>query len=245
MGTGDDPLRIGGGKVPAEPQNARAEMCGGVDLVGRVFRTEFDGMRAFTEFRGPVAVAHQQAPVVGRADRVEQIEVRAGIGVEVDVTAAVVAAGNDGGDAHVEIGVGLPLAVHAGKAVDQAGDEKLARAVDDLRALGHWNDEARADIGDAAILNNDDGVLQIDCRAAPVGDIDDGAADQNQWRGAGFGATWPGGCDDAGMPPTAPGASMPARYEKVAYEKLYLLDCRTRPCPTLDDSSDPMRDTDC
>ncbi len=95
MGAGNDPLRIGGGDIPAQPQNARAQVRGVVDLAGGVFRAELDGMRAFTEFRGPVAVAHQQAPVVGGADGVEQIEVRAGVGVEVDVAAAVVAAGDE------------------------------------------------------------------------------------------------------------------------------------------------------
>ncbi len=184
MGAGNDPLRIGGGDVPAKPKHARAQMCSGVDLVGGVFRAELDGVRAFTEFRGPVAVTHQQAPVVCGADRVEQIEVRAGVGGEVDVTAAVVAAGDHGGHAHVEVRIGLALAVHPGKSIHKAGDEILSRAVDHLRALGHWNDATRTDVGDAAVLNNDDGVRLIDCRAAPVGDIDNGAADQNQWRGS-------------------------------------------------------------
>src|ERR1700739_2404860 len=35
----DDPLRIGSGGVPFPPQNARAEMRGGVDLVCRVLGT--------------------------------------------------------------------------------------------------------------------------------------------------------------------------------------------------------------
>ena len=71
------------------------------------------------------------------ADGVEQINVRAGIGAEVDVTAASVGAGHHRGDAHVEIGIGLGLAVHPGEAVDQAGNDELAGAVDDVRALGN------------------------------------------------------------------------------------------------------------
>ena len=53
---------------------------------------------------------------------------------------------HDGGDAHVEEGVGLALAVHAGETVDEAGDKELAGAVDDPGAFGDGHFGAGADV---------------------------------------------------------------------------------------------------
>ena len=115
----------------------------------------------------------------------------AGVGVEVDGAAAAVGAGDHGGDAHVEIGVGLALAVHAGKAVDQAGDEEFARAVDDARALGMGRSAREPTAMIWPSLTMTTGVLQIACGAAPVGDVDDGSAGENQRRGNGrLGKDW-------------------------------------------------------
>ena len=76
---------------------------------------------------------------------VNGVEVRAGLGAEIDEAALAVGAGHHRGDAHVEVGVGLRLRVHAGIAVDKAGDEEFSRAVDDARALGNvdWRREGR------------------------------------------------------------------------------------------------------
>ena len=127
MCAGNDPLRIGRGDILPQPQHARAQVRSVVDLARGVFRAQFRGMRAFMQLCGPLAVAHQQAPVVGGADGVEQVEVRRRICRKIDVAAMVVAARDDGSDTHVEIGVGLSLAVHPGKAVDEAGDEGTFR----------------------------------------------------------------------------------------------------------------------
>src|SRR4051794_17054463 len=99
MRAGDDPLGVGGSDVPAEPEDAGAELGGGVNLGSGLFGIEFDGMRAFAEFRGPVVVTDEQAPVVGGSDGVEQIEMRFGISGEINLAAAIIAAGDDAGDA--------------------------------------------------------------------------------------------------------------------------------------------------
>ena len=127
----------------------------------------------------------QQAPVVGGADCVHQIQMWAGVGGQIDEAVFVVAARHHRGDAHIEIGVGLALAVHARIAVDQAGDKELAGAIDDLRALGDRHLETGADLDDAPVLHDNDGVLQVIGRVAPVGQVDQRAASQNQQRRAG------------------------------------------------------------
>ena len=153
---------------------------GGVDhLAGGVLGAESAG-RALAELRDPFGMAGEEAPVVGDADGVDGVDVRAGMGARVDEAVLEVGAGDHGGDAHVEVGVGLRLGVHAGIAVDQAGDEELAGAVDNARALGDGNFAGEADLGDAAVANDDDGVGNIVRRAAPVGEIDDRAADENE-----------------------------------------------------------------
>jgi hypothetical protein len=76
--------------------------------------------------------------------------VRAGLGAGIDEAAFRVGAGDDGGDAHVEVGVGLGLGVHAGKAVDETGDEEFAGAVDDAGVFGNGDLVRQADVGDAA-----------------------------------------------------------------------------------------------
>ncbi len=86
---------------------------------------------------------------------------RAGLGVEIDEAALAVGAGDDRGDAHIEIGVGLRLGVHAGKAVDEAGDEEFSGAVNDARAFGNCDLSAGADIGDVPLADDDDGVGKI------------------------------------------------------------------------------------
>ncbi len=139
MGAGDDPLRIGGGEMSGEEQHARADAGGVGHLAGGVLRAELDGMRALAQLRDPLGMTGQQAPVVGDADGVNGVDVRAGLGVGVDEAALVVGAGDDGGDAHVKIGVGLGLGVHSGVAVDEAGDEEFSGAVDDARALWDWD----------------------------------------------------------------------------------------------------------
>src|SRR5579872_6515630 len=113
---------------------------------------------------------------------------RAGIRGKIDATAAIVATGNNGGHTHVEMGAGLSLAVHPGKAVDQPGNKELSRAVDYLCALGNRDKETRSDVGDLAVLNNDDGVLLIESGTAPVGHVGDGAAEQNQWNSSRLGS---------------------------------------------------------
>ena len=134
-----------------------------------VFGTQFGGMRAFTELcrssrRGPSAGSSCPWCRRSQAGRSEGL----GFAVEVDMTAAGVAARHDRGDAHVEIGVGLPLAVHSGKAVDETGDDELACAVDDLRApLGMGMMTARTDIGDVAVLDDHDGSSADRARSGP------------------------------------------------------------------------------
>ena len=109
---------------------------------------------------------------------------RAGIRVEVDVTAAIVPAGNDRGHAHIEMRIGLSLAVHTREAVDKSGNNELPGTVNYLRDLGHRDEKTRPNIGDFAVLNNDDGVLLIESGTAPVGDVNDGSTEQNQRNGS-------------------------------------------------------------
>src|ERR1017187_6036547 len=87
-----------------------------------VVGAQFPGMVQLTELLRPLRALGQQAPIVGRAGRVHQVEVGGGRSVYIDRAAPRVADGDDRGDAHEEVGVGLALGVHAGKAVDEAGD---------------------------------------------------------------------------------------------------------------------------
>src|SRR4029079_8300948 len=111
-------------------------------------------MSTFAELCGPVIVPDEKAPVVGGACRVEEVEMRLGIGGEVDVAATIVTAGHDGSDAHVEVSIGLSLTVHSSEAVNEAGDEEFAGAVDDLGVWGCFDKEARSDLGDLAVFDD-------------------------------------------------------------------------------------------
>jgi hypothetical protein len=110
---------------------------------------------------------------------------RAGIRIEVDVTATIVTACNHRGHSHIEMRIRLSLAVHTRKAVDKTGNNELPGTVNYLRDLGHRDDKTRPNIGDFAVLNNDDGVLLIESGTPPVRNIDDGSTEQNQrnWTG--------------------------------------------------------------
>src|ERR1035437_3754100 len=99
-------------------------------------------------------MADEQAPVIGGADRIKQIQMRAGIGAEIDVTATVVSAGDHRGNTHVEVGIGLSLAVHAGKAIYKARDDEFPSAVNDSGAFGDGKRLAGTHIGYATILHN-------------------------------------------------------------------------------------------
>ena len=102
------------------------------------------------------------------------------MGGKIDEPALRSRCGDHGSDAHVEVGVGLGLGVHAGEAVNEAGNDEFSRAVDDLRAFGNGDSAGRANVGDAALVHDHDGVLEVACRVAPVGDIHNGAAGEHQ-----------------------------------------------------------------
>src|SRR5580658_3159563 len=91
-GVRDDPLRIGGGDVAADPDHARAEVSCVFKLAGGVFGTKLDGTRAFAKFRRPLRLISEQAPVVRGSNGVEQIKVRLGVGGRINVAAACVGA---------------------------------------------------------------------------------------------------------------------------------------------------------
>ena len=137
-------------------------------------------MRALAQLGDPLGMAGQQAPVVGDADGVDGVDVRAGLSAGVDEAALGVGAGDDGGDAHVKVGIGLRLRVHAGIAVDEAGDEEFSGAVDDARVFWDGHFAGQADFGDAAVADDDDGVGNVARGAAPVGDVNHRAAGKNQ-----------------------------------------------------------------
>ncbi len=182
MGAGDDPLGIGGGEIGREQQHARAELRGVDHLTRRILRAQLGGMRPLAQLRDPLGLARQQAPVVGDADGVDGVDVRAGLGAGIDEAALIVGAGDHGGDAHVEVGVGLGLRVQARKAVDEAGNEKFSGAIDDARAFGDWHFAGQADLGDFAFADDDNGIGNVVGGMAPIGDIDDCAAGKNQGR---------------------------------------------------------------
>ena len=225
VGARDDPLGVGGGEMGGEQEHARAEMRGVGHLAGCVFGAELGGMRALAQLGDPLRTAGQQAPVVGDADRVDGVDVRAGLGVEIDEAALVVGAGNDSGDAHVKVGVGLGLGVHAGIAVDEAGDEEFSRAVDDAGALGDGDGAGQADVGNAAVADDDDGIGNVARGVAPVGDVDHRATDENQWNGG------RGGLELVARPERSP---RPIRtstleiHDPVAWQNQSDVDCRTR-----------------
>ena len=118
-------------------RHADTQLCGIGQLPRGVLRTQFGGVVFLAQHVGPHAVPDQQAPVVGGADGVKQVKVGSWICGEVDVPAPRVGAGHHRGDAHIKIGIGFALAVHARKAVNQSGDDEFAGAVDDARALGN------------------------------------------------------------------------------------------------------------
>ena len=96
------------------------------------------------------------------------------------MAAACIGAGDHGGDAHIKEGVGLALRVHAGKAIDQAGDEEFSSAIDDARIFRDGDVGAGADGGDAAAIDNDNRIGQIVSGATPVGDVYERSAHKNQ-----------------------------------------------------------------
>jgi len=176
---------FGAVRVSAEPHHARAEMSSVIELPRCVFGTELGRMRAFAELRGPGRVANQQAPVVGAADGVEQIKMRARVSIPVNVTATVVRAGDHRGDAHIKEGIRLALRVHAGKAVDETGDQVLPCAVDDARVGRNREVGTSAHSDDLPLIDNHDGVVQIPRRTAPIGHIHKGATREHELRSRG------------------------------------------------------------
>ena len=71
-----DPLGIGGGDVVAQPDGARSQPGGVVELAKRVFGAQLGRPAQLPQLQRPLRPLGQQAPVVGRADRVHQVEVR-------------------------------------------------------------------------------------------------------------------------------------------------------------------------
>ncbi len=183
-GVGDDPLRVGSGQIVAEQQRPRSQPRGICELARGIFRAQLSGAPTLSQLEGPLRTLGQQAPVVGGADRIEQIEVRAGVDAEIDSPMAVVAAGNHRGNPHVKVGVGLILRCHAGKAIHQPWDYELARAIDDARALGDGDGSTVAHIRNAPVTHNDDRIREVSCRTAPVADVYHRAANQHQRRRA-------------------------------------------------------------
>ena len=169
-----------------EQEHARAVVSRVDHLAGCVLRSELDRMRTLAEFRNPLGLPGQKAPVVGDADRVNGIDVWAGLRAGIDEAAFRVGTGDDGRYAHVEIGVGLCLGIHAGKAVNQPGDKKFARAVNDDGVFGNGNLVRQADIGDASGADDDNSAGKVACRIAPTGEVDNSAAGKNQ-RGGRYG----------------------------------------------------------
>src|ERR1017187_6014141 len=122
----------------------------------------------------------------------------AGMGRKIDISPAVVAARNNRSHTHIEVGVGLSLRVHSGKAVHQPWKDELSSAVDHFRALGDGNCAARADIGNAPVAHNHNRIGEVPRRTAPVAEVHNGSASQNQrsrhnnlWRNGGL-CLWPG-----------------------------------------------------
>jgi len=154
VGAGDNPLSVGGSNIPAKPKDSRTEFGSSGDLARGVIGVELDGMSSFAKLRGPIIVAVEQAPVVGGADGVEQIEMRLWVRGKVDVSAMIVAARDNGGDTHVEIGARLRLAVHAREAINEAGDDRLSHEVDGSGCAG-LGSNVIANRENPAIANNE------------------------------------------------------------------------------------------
>ena len=182
-GAGDDPLRVGGGEVSSEDKHSRSDTSGIDHLPRGVLRVELDGMRALAQLRDPLGTASQKAPVVGDSNGVDGIDVRGGLSAGIDKAVLRVSAGNDGGHAHVEVGVCLGLGVHTCIAVDESGDEEFAGAVDDSGVFGNGNLVGQANVSDAAVADDDNGARDVARGVAPGRDVDDSAAGENQWRG--------------------------------------------------------------
>ena len=125
VGTRDDPLGIGGGDFMAEEDDAGSESERIVELLAGVLWAKLNDTRALPEPGSPGRIVGEQAPVVGGADGINSIEMGTGIGRVVGYAVAKVAARDHGGDAHVEVGVGLGLGVHAGEAVDKSWDDEF------------------------------------------------------------------------------------------------------------------------
>jgi hypothetical protein len=225
VGAGDDPLGIGGGEVGGEEQHARAERA-----VSTIWRAVSCGLssagcgpsRSLETHSGcaPARLQSSVTPIV-----VDGIDVRAGLGAGIDEAALIVGAGDDGGDAHVEVGVGLGLGVHAGIAVDETGDEEFAGAVDDAGVFGNGNLVRQADVGDAAFADDDNGAGNVAGGVTPGGDIDDSAAGKNQRDGRRRGL-WLrlDGTEARAQPITSrPGKKWNSRMERRSEE-----DCRTK-----------------
>jgi hypothetical protein len=153
---------------------------GVIQLANGILWIQFDWMCAFAEFESPFGVLGEEAPVVSGSNGIDQVKMRTGIGGEIDGTVVVVVAGDDGGDAHIEIGVGLSLGVHAGKAVDEAGNEEFASAVHNASAFGDGYRSAGAYVSDAAVTDDDNGARDVARGVAPGGEIDESAAGENQ-----------------------------------------------------------------
>ncbi len=159
VGVRNKPLRIGGGNVVAQQDNSRPEPGSVTQLPAAVFKIQFDAVGALIEFAEPLRLLGQQAPIVGGAHRVNRIEMRPRIGGEIDKTVFVVAAGHHSGDAQVETGIGLALGVYAGIAVHQARDDEFSRAIDNSGPFGNGNRSRSADLADAAVADDDHGIL--------------------------------------------------------------------------------------
>ena len=87
VGAGDDPLGVGGGECGVS-SSTRVPRCA-VSAIWRAVssRAELGGMRALAQLGDPLGMAREQAPVVGDADGVDEINVRAGLGAGIDEAA--------------------------------------------------------------------------------------------------------------------------------------------------------------
>ncbi len=79
VGMGNNPLGIGSGQVVAQQEHARPQPGGIGELASRILRAQFDWVHALPELESPLRALGQQAPVIGGADRINVIKVRAGI----------------------------------------------------------------------------------------------------------------------------------------------------------------------
>ena len=63
---------------------------------------------------------------------------------------------------------------------------EFSSAVEDAGAFGDGECAGDADVGDAAIADDDDGVGKVASGVAPASDVDDGAASEDEGGGAGL-----------------------------------------------------------